>query len=52
MLFSSHEAVSKNGLTDSQKDYLTNSYVRNITDAAGNDVKDAVGWTNAMQAFN
>ena len=51
MLFSSHEDVSKNGLTDSQKDYLTNSYVRNITDAAGNDVKDAVGWTNAMQAF-
>ena len=51
MLFSSHERDSATGLTNAQKDYLVNSHVRNITDAAGNDVKDSVGWTNAMQAF-
>ena len=51
MLFSSHEGNSAAGLTDSQKDYLTNSYVRNITDAAGNDVEDSVRWVNAMQEY-
>lgn len=51
MLFSSHESNSAVGLIDSQKDYLDNSNVRNITHAAGNDVKDSLGWTNAMQAY-
>ena len=49
MLFSSHEGNSAAGLTDSQKKYLDESYVRNITDAAGNDVEDSVRWVNAMQ---
>lgn len=51
MLFSSHESNSAAGLTNNQKNYLTNSYVRNITHAAGNNVKDSVGWSNAMQAY-
>lgn len=49
MLFSSHEGDSAAGLTDKQKLYLDGSYVRNITDAAGNDVEDSVRWVNAMQ---
>lgn len=51
MLFSSHERNSDAGLSDNQKDYLTNSHLRNVLHAAGNNVKDSVGWTNAMQAF-
>lgn len=60
MLFSSHErnaATDPNGntyapgLTDSQRNYLSSNYVRNITDAAGNDVEDSVGWVNAMQQY-
>ncbi|MFV0396220.1 MAG: glycoside hydrolase family 3 N-terminal domain-containing protein [Coprobacillaceae bacterium] len=51
MLFSSHETNSANGLTTSQEGYLNSNYVRNITDAAGNNVKDSVGWVNAMQAY-
>lgn len=50
MLFSSHEFDSAPGLTEEQKKYLDSSNVRNITDAAGNNVTDAVGWANAMQA--
>lgn len=50
MLFSSHEGDSAAGLTDNQKAYLDGSFVRNITDAAGNNVTDSVGWVNAMQA--
>lgn len=51
MLFSAHERDSSAGLTEAQMEYLDTSYVRNITDAAGNNVKDAVGWSNAMQAY-
>ncbi|OCN05201.1 cell wall anchor protein [Erysipelotrichaceae bacterium MTC7] len=51
MLFSSHEGNSAQGLTENQKTYLTDSYVRNITDSADNNVDNAVGWTNMMQAF-
>lgn len=51
MLFSSHERNSEVGLSDRQKEYLTNSHLRNVLHASGNNVKDSVGWTNAMQAF-
>jgi|AKYZ01.1.fsa_nt_gi Beta-glucosidase-related glycosidases len=51
MLFSSHERNSAAGLSNHQKDYLTNSYLRNVLHASGNNVKDSVGWSNAMQAF-
>ena len=52
MLFSSHEGNADGvGLTQSQKDYLTTSYVRNITDSSGNNVTEAVGWKNAMQSY-
>lgn len=52
MLFSSHEGNSGGtGLTSDQEGYLDASYVRNITDSSGNNVTEAVGWKNAMQAY-
>lgn len=51
MLFSAHEFAPGDGLTDNQKEYLENSYVRNVLNAGSSDVKDNVTWNNAMQAY-
>lgn len=51
MLFSGHESAPGDGLTDAQKEYLADSYLRNVLYAGGNDVEPVVTWTNSMQAF-
>ena len=38
MLFSAHERAPGDGLSDAQKTYLTDSYLRNVLYAAGNVV--------------
>lgn len=51
MLFSSHESAPTDGLTDAQKQYLSESYLRNVLYAGGNDVEPVVTWTNALQGY-
>ncbi|MBM7818157.1 beta-glucosidase [Cellulosimicrobium cellulans] len=51
MLFSSHERSPADGLTDAQKEYLTDSHLRNVLNAGPNDVEANVTWSNQMQAF-
>lgn len=51
MLFSSHERAPEDGLTDAQKEYLSESYLRNVLYAGGNDVEPVVLWTNELQAY-
>ena len=51
MLFSSHERSQADGLTDAQKEYLTDSHLRNVLHAGPSDVKATVTWANQMQAF-
>lgn len=51
MLFSSHERAPGDGLTDAQKEYLSQSYLRNVLYAAGNEIEDEVPWVNEMQAY-
>lgn len=51
MLFSSHEFAPGDGLTDDQKAYLADGYVRNVLNAGPSVVKDNVTWNNAMQAY-
>ncbi len=51
MLFSGHESAPGDGLTDAQKEYLEDSFLRNVLYAGGNDVEPVVTWTNAMQAY-
>ena len=51
MLFSAHERAPGDGLSDAQKTYLTDSYLRNVLYAAGNDVEPVVVWTNQLQAY-
>ncbi|WP_026459469.1 glycoside hydrolase family 3 N-terminal domain-containing protein [Schaalia vaccimaxillae] len=51
MLFSSHERAPGDGLTDDQKTYLSESYLRNVLNAGPSDVKMNVQWVNEMQAY-
>ncbi|WP_084129422.1 glycoside hydrolase family 3 N-terminal domain-containing protein [Demequina sp. NBRC 110055] len=51
MLFSSHERSPADGLTDAQKEYLENSNLRAVLNAAGSDAEVTVPWVNEMQAF-
>lgn len=51
MLFSSHERSPADGLTDAQREYLSNSHLRNVLNAGPNDVDANVTWSNAMQAY-
>ncbi|PKQ25909.1 MAG: glycoside hydrolase family 3 [Actinobacteria bacterium HGW-Actinobacteria-4] len=51
MLFSSHERSPGDGLTDAQKEYLTDSHLRNVLNAAGSDGSTTVAWVNEMQAY-
>ncbi|WP_333812148.1 glycoside hydrolase family 3 N-terminal domain-containing protein [Timonella senegalensis] len=51
MLFSGHERAPGDGLTDAQKEYLSDSHLRNVLYAGGNDLEPVVVWTNQMQAF-
>ncbi|WP_454728340.1 glycoside hydrolase family 3 N-terminal domain-containing protein [Cellulosimicrobium protaetiae] len=51
MLFSSHERSQADGLTDAQKEYLTDSHLRNVLHAGPSDVEATVTWANEMQAY-
>lgn len=51
MLFSSHERAAADGLTDAQKEYLSQSYLRNVLFAGDSTVEPDVQWTNQMQAY-
>ncbi|SNU01568.1 beta-glucosidase [Ruaniaceae bacterium KH17] len=51
MLFSSHEGSPGDGLTDAQKTYLSESWLRNVLHAGPSDVEASVTWANAMQAY-
>ncbi|MFV0285033.1 MAG: glycoside hydrolase family 3 N-terminal domain-containing protein [Demequina sp.] len=51
MLFSSHERTPADGFTDAQKEYLENSNLRAVLNAAGSDAEVTVPWVNEMQAF-
>ncbi|MDC4232916.1 glycoside hydrolase family 3 C-terminal domain-containing protein [Actinomyces sp. B33] len=51
MLFSSHERAPGDGLTEDQKTYLSQSYLRNVLNAGPSDVKMNVQWVNEMQAY-
>ncbi|MDR1393426.1 MAG: hypothetical protein LBJ62_05610 [Bifidobacteriaceae bacterium] len=51
MLFSSAERSPTDGLTDAQKEYLGQSYLRNILFGGGNEVEPVVTWTNQLQAY-
>jgi len=51
MLFSSHENSPGDGLTDAQKEYLSEQRLRNVLNAGNNEVEPNVSWVNEMQAF-
>lgn len=51
MLFSSHERAPGDGLTDDQKTYLSESFLRNVLNAGPSDTKQNVQWVNEMQAY-
>ena len=51
MLFSSHERAPEDGLTDAQKQYLSESHLRNVLNAAGNEIEPNVTWVNAMESY-
>ncbi|XBH21977.1 glycoside hydrolase family 3 N-terminal domain-containing protein [Jonesiaceae bacterium BS-20] len=51
MLFSGHESAAGDGLTPAQKEYLEESFLRNVLYAGGNEVEPIVQWTNSMQAY-
>lgn len=51
MLFSSHERAPGDGLTDDQKTYLSESFLRNVLNAGTSDPKQNVQWVNEMQAY-
>ena len=44
MLFSSHERSPADGLTDAQKEYMSESRLRNVLNAGPNDVEANVTW--------
>lgn len=51
MLFSSHERSPADGLTDDQKEYMSQSRLRNVLNAGPNDVEANVTWSNQLQAY-
>lgn len=51
MLFSSHERAPGDGLTEDQKTYLSESFLRNVLNAGPSDVKMNVQWVNEMQSY-
>ena len=51
MLFSSHVFTLEGGITEDQKTFLKDDELRNVLNAAGNDVEQAVTWNNQMQAY-
>lgn len=51
MLFGAQEYSPTDGLTPAQKQYLSQSHVRNVNYAGPNDVAALVTWSNEMQAF-
>lgn len=51
MLFSSHVFSLEGGMSEDQMNYLQNDELRNVLNAAGNDVELAVVWTNQLQAY-
>lgn len=51
MLFSPHEFAPADGITDAQKEYLTESRLRNVLNAGPNDVEANATWSNQMQAY-
>lgn len=51
MLMSPAERAPSDGLTDHQKGYLDEGDVRTILNSGGNQVTEAVQWTNEIQAF-
>lgn len=51
MLFSYHERAPQDGLTDAQKKYLSEDRLRNVLNAAGNEIEPNVTWVNAMEAY-
>ncbi|MFV0428440.1 MAG: hypothetical protein ACK5KO_03285 [Arachnia sp.] len=46
MLFSLHERTPEDGLTDVQKAYLAEDRLRNVLNAAGNEIERSVTWVN------
>lgn len=51
MLFSSHVFTLEPGMTEDQMNYLQNDELRNVLNAAGSNVEQAVVWTNQLQAY-
>jgi beta-glucosidase len=51
MLFSSHERSPADGLTDAQKEYMSESRLRNVLNAGPNDVEANVTWSNQLQEY-
>ncbi|MFV0253419.1 MAG: glycoside hydrolase family 3 N-terminal domain-containing protein [Beutenbergiaceae bacterium] len=51
MLFSLHERSPADGLRDHQRDYLSQSRVRNVLHAGTSQVEPSVRWTNQLQAY-
>lgn len=51
MLFSSHERAPQDGLTEAQEKYLSEDRLRNVLNAAGNEIEPNVTWVNEMEAF-
>lgn len=51
MLFSSHESSPGDGLTDTQKTYLSEDNLRAVLNAGGSDVEENVTWVNEVQAY-
>ncbi len=51
MLFSAHETNIEEGLTDTQKKYLSEDNLRAVLNAGSNNVTAAVKWNNEMQAY-
>ncbi|WP_420175872.1 glycoside hydrolase family 3 N-terminal domain-containing protein [Luteococcus sp. OSA5] len=51
MLFSSHERDAAAGITDAQRKYLGEDHLRNVLNAAPNDVTANVTWVNQLQAY-
>ena len=51
MLVSSHERSPQDGLSDAQMTYLSESNLRNVLNAAGNDAAAIIPWVNQMQSY-
>lgn len=47
----SDERAPEDGLSDAQKEYLSESHLRNVLNAAGNDIEPNVTWVNAMESY-